>query len=313
MSSKFGLNTTGADVVAAYPERANGRVFLITGPSPRSIGEATAVALAAAHPAKIILVGRNPDKYRPAVDAIKAVDANIDAPVYGIDLGSIASVREGALKIAGENERIDVLINNAGIMGGPFSKTVDGIESHFATNHLGHFLLTNMLMHRVLKSDDPRIINLTSAGHFSGTGDYSDYNFEKRPYVWQPAYGQSKLANIHFSYHLAKVLGPRGVTSFSVHPGTIYDSNIFGTLSTEEYKNLQDLIAKSGGKPKTLQEGAATTLVAALDPELGKTHNGAYLADCQVAETRGEAAKIPDAPEKLWRLSETLVNETFAY
>ncbi|EJD39654.1 NAD(P)-binding protein [Auricularia subglabra TFB-10046 SS5] len=204
-------------------------------------------------------------------------------------------------------------------MGGPLTKTKDGIEKGFATNHIGHFLLTNKLMALLLKSDEPRIINVSSLGHMSGTGDYSDYNFEKTAYSWHAAYGQSKLArrilqlaNIHFTYALAKKLAPRGVTSLAVHPGTIYATNIFATLEPQEDAELRGFITATGSKLKSLEEGTATTIFAALDPNL-REHNGAYLADCQVSETTGPGAKVPDAPENLWKLSETLVGETFAY
>lgn len=313
MSNDFGPDTTAAQVVATYPERVQGRVFLITGPSPSSIGETTILALAAERPSKFILVGRNPGKYTPVVDAVKKINAEVPVRVYGIDLSSIASVRDGASKIISENDRIDVLINNAGVMGGPLAKTNDGIEERFATNHIGHFLLTNLLMPLLLKGDEPRIINVSSMAHMSGTGDYSDLNFEKTPYSWHAAYGQSKLANIHFTYALAKKLGARGVASFSVHPGTIFQTNIFAALEPAEDAELRGFVSATGAAIKTLEQGAATTVFAALGPDLGREHNGAYLSDCHISETTGPGARLPDAPENLWRLSETLVGETFAY
>lgn len=174
--------------------------------------------------------------------------------------------------------------------------------------------------------------------------DYDDYNFEKREYKWFNAYAESKLvsthdhrrsagltlckANIHFSQYLAQVLGPRGVLSIAVHPGSassprlrgrtltriaaIGGTNLVSTLPEDELVALKAYVASKNVKEKTLAQGAATTLVAVLDPAL-KEQNGAYLADCNVAPTLCEAAQRQDLPEKLWRISETLVNEIFAY
>lgn len=135
-------------------------------------------------------------------------------------------------------------------------------------------------------------------------------------------------ANIHFTYYLAKVLGPRGVTALSVHPGSkrvldpasarspgaaIWTTNLTTPLGDDGREALRTRLQELGIANKTGAEGASTTVYAALDPVLAAEHNGAYLEDCHVAETLCDGAKIPDAPEKLWRLSETLVNETFAY
>ncbi|KZV89635.1 putative short-chain dehydrogenase [Exidia glandulosa HHB12029] len=312
MATEFGHSTTADEVVTAFASQVKGRVFLVTGPSPGGVGEATVLALARGAPAKLILVGRTPAKYEPVTAAVRAIDSNIDVRVYGVDLSSLQSVREGALKIVAENEKIDVLINNAAVSGIPYSRTVDDIETTFATNHVGPFLFTNMLMRLLLKSDSPRIVNLSSGGHSDGTGEYDDYNWEARKYEWSKAYRESKLANIHFTQYLAKVLGPRGVVSLSLHPGTIWGTSLVSNLSKEDETKLQQYVESRGVVPKTLAQGASTTLVAALDPAM-KEHNGAYLSDCKVAPTLCPAAQQADLPEKLWRLSETLVKETFAY
>ncbi|KZV80926.1 putative short-chain dehydrogenase [Exidia glandulosa HHB12029] len=312
MSASFGHDTTADEVVAVFAPQVQGRVFLVTGSSPGSLGEATVLALARGRPAKIILVGRTPAKYEPVTAAVRAIDSSIEVRTYGIDFASLESVREGAPKIITDNEKIDVLINNAGVSGLPYGKTAEGIETTFATNHVGPFLFTNMLMRLLLKSDSPRIVNLTSGAHSQGTGDYDDYNWEKRKFEWFKVYGETKLANIHFTQYLASALGPRGVISLSVHPGTIWGTGLGTTLPQEEKTAIHNYVESLGVVPKTLAQGASTTLVAALDPAL-KEHNGAYLADCQVAPTLCPAAQQADLPEKLWRLSETLVNETFAY
>ncbi|EJD42215.1 putative short-chain dehydrogenase [Auricularia subglabra TFB-10046 SS5] len=311
MSHSFGATTTGDAVVTAFADRVKGRVFLITGPTPVGLGAATAYALAGGHPASILLVGRSPEKYGAVVEKIRSIDANIDVRVYAVDLGDIASTHEGAKKIAAEVDHIDVLINNAGVGGVPYKKTKDGIEEHFATNHIGHFLLTNILMPVILKSKEPTVVNLTSGAQAMGTGDYSDSNFEKTEYSWSKGYAQSKLANVHFTQSLATKLGPRGLVSFSVHPGVIWGTSLMSPLSDEDAQNLREF--SKNFTHKTPEQGVSTTLVAALDRRFGLKNNGAYLVDCQVAADSGNGAKVPGAADKLWELSEALVGERFAY
>lgn len=138
----------------------------MTGPSPGGIGAASVEALARGQPAALLLLGRTPAKYQSVVDAIRAIDPKIVVRVYGVDLSSLASVRAGAKDILADNERIDVIINSAGaLLGGPKSRSVDGYEMTFASNHLGHFLLTNLLMPALRKSAEPRVVNVSSLGH----------------------------------------------------------------------------------------------------------------------------------------------------
>ncbi|EJD49820.1 putative short-chain dehydrogenase [Auricularia subglabra TFB-10046 SS5] len=313
MAQTFGATSTASEVVATFAERVEGRVFLITGPTAGGLGAETAYALARAHPSSIILVGRSPAKYASVVERIRAIDPDIDVHVYGLDLGSIASTREGARKIAADVDHIDVLINNAGVMGIPCGKNQDGIEGHFATNHIGHFLLTNILMPVILKSKEPNVVNLTSATLAGGTGDYSDYNFERHEYTWGRAYSQSKLANLHFTEFLAQKLGVRGLVTLAVHPGVIWGTSLTTSLQDEQLDKVRQRDSAAGIRTKSVEEGAATTLVAALDRELGKKHNGAYMADCQVTDARGPGARVPGAPKALWELSEMLVDEKFSY
>ncbi|KZV94287.1 NAD(P)-binding protein [Exidia glandulosa HHB12029] len=308
MPQSFGFSTTSEEVVNAFADRVKGRIFLVTGPTPNGIGDYTLRALATAHPSTLLLLGRNPAKYTPVVDAVHAIDPNITVRVYGADLSSIASVREGAKAILSENERIDVLINSAGVMGLPLEYSVDGVEGHFATNHLGHFLLTNLLLPALKKSDEPRVVNVSSAGHRTGTGDYSDYNFRSREYTWELGYGQSKLANIHFSQALAK----RGITSLAVHPGVIWGTSLSPTLSQDVLDELRDRLNSFNVKSKTPTQGASTSLVAALDPK-GKEYNGSYMADCQVSPPLSDGVNKEGASEELWKLSEKLVGQEFAF
>ncbi|KZV94316.1 NAD(P)-binding protein [Exidia glandulosa HHB12029] len=309
--ANFGPATYNHEVVDAFANRVKGRIFLITGPAPNGLGDAAARALARGHPAAILLVGRSPAKYAPVVDAIKTVDSDIIVRIYGVDLNSLASVRSGAQAILNENDEkgIDVIINNAGVMRGALQYTVDGIEEHFQANHVGHFLLTNLLMPLLKKSVEPRVVNVSSGAYAAASGDYSDYNFKNREYTFMAGYAQGKLANVHFSQSLAK----RGIPSFSLHPGVILGTSVALDLPRDDGDQLVAESRERGLIFKELSQGASTTLVAALDPEIAQ-HSGAVLEDCQiVANPAGAGVKREGAAEELWELSERLVGQEFVF
>lgn len=154
-------------------------LVLITGPSQGGIGAETALSVAAASPALIILAGRSLSKIQPIIDQIKSSQSVVATRFVPLDLGSQASVRESAANINASVEKIDILINNAAIMACPFSKTVDGIESQFGTNHIGHFLLTNLILGKILAAGEgARIVNLSSSAHQVSDVRLDDWNFE---------------------------------------------------------------------------------------------------------------------------------------
>ncbi|KZW03825.1 NAD(P)-binding protein [Exidia glandulosa HHB12029] len=309
----WGHETDGDEVVKSYSQQVAGRIFAVTGPTPNGLGEGTVLALAKGLPAALLLIGRTPAKYAPVVQAVRAIDPSIDVRTYEIDLSSFSSIRAGASRVLADFPKVDVLINNAATNIRTYRRTVDGIEEIFATNYVGPFLLTNLLMPALLRSEAPRVVNLTSLVHREGTGDFSDCNFEKSEYKWWAAYAQSKLGNLLFTRRLATVLGHRGLVSLSVHPGTLWNTNALTLVPAEELQQLKILVTNEWQcKEKTLGQGVATTCVAALDPKLGEC-NGAYMEDCQVAEPHCPAAKSVDGPEELWNLSEEFVGETFVY
>ncbi|KZV83310.1 NAD(P)-binding protein [Exidia glandulosa HHB12029] len=308
MSDAFGFSTTGEEVVKAFSDRVKGRVFLVTGPAPNGVGGNIATALAHGHPAVILLVGRSPTKYTPIVDAIHSIDANITVRVYGADYTSFASVRAGAEKIVAENDKIDVIINSAGIMMRDLQYTGDGIEGHFQTNHLGPFLLTNLLVPLLKKSEEPRVVNVSSGTAQLASGDYKDYNFKEREYKYMLAYGQSKLACLHYT----QALVARGIDSVAVHPGTIKGTSLGVGFTEEESEKMFAMAIAHGIKLKEPAQGASTPLVAALDPK-AKDYETRWMEHCQPAKVAGPGSYKEGAPEEMWKLSEKLVGQEFTF
>ncbi|KAH7104401.1 NAD(P)-binding protein [Auriculariales sp. MPI-PUGE-AT-0066] len=303
--------TNGEEVVAAFPEQVAGRIFIITGPTTGNIGAATATALAKAKPAAIVLAGRTPSKFQQVADEIKRIDATVNVISVVLDLGSFASVRAAAKAILENDDisRVDVVVNNAGIMAQPYSLTSDGIESQFGVCHVGHFLFTNLLMPKLKLSDNPTIVNVSSSGHRFGLWDFSDYNWEKRPYnIWN-AYGQGKSANVLFTVSLAE----RGIRSIALHPGWVLGTELGSHIPEEEFNVLGQMIAATPAfeympNKKNIAQGASTVLVGALDQKLP---NGSYLHDCQVIDADPHAID-PALAKQLWELSNKLTGENFA-
>ena len=198
--------------------RLTGKTVIITGANT-GIGLETAVDMAQ-RDARVILACRNRQKGENAVAEVKRRCSNQNVVFVQLDLASLKSVRAFATKVLKEEPRIDILINNAGVMHTPYTKTEDGFELQFGVNHLAHFLLTNLLLDRIKESPSGRIVNLTSLGHKWGTINFDDLHGEKS-YSQTGAYFQSKLANILFTRSLAKRLQGTNVTAYSVHPGAV--------------------------------------------------------------------------------------------
>ncbi len=213
---------------------------------------------------------------------------------------------------------IDVLINSAGVMACPYSQTEDGFELQWHTNFLSHFLLTNLLLPKLLLSPHPRIVNISSSAHLVSDILYSDPGFSSgQKYNAILAYAQSKTANILFSVELNRRLGGRGIESFAVHPGAV-DTGLAKYFTPEMMSEGLELWARIGKqKPvrKALGQGCSTGLRAALDPGLG-VEGGCYLEDCQVTrEATSVAAWALDEKnaERCWKLAEEMIGEKFEY
>ena len=197
---------------------ATHKTVLITG-ATSGIGLEAAVELARGA-AALVLVGRDPARTGAALAEVKARSGSSNVESLLCDFSSQASVRQLAADYRARHQRLDILINNAGGVSTRRLLTVDGIEQTFAVNHLGYFLLTNLLLDLVIKSAPARIINVASTGHYRGTLDFDDLGFE-RGYQILKAYTRSKLANVLFTRRLARQLEGRGVTVNAVHPGGV--------------------------------------------------------------------------------------------
>lgn len=315
MSSAFGFSTTTDDVIAGID--LTGKRAVVTGASS-GLGVETARALAACG-AAVVMVARDPTKLDAAVAQVRDAQPGASLDTALLDLADLDSVRRGAADILARYPKIDLLINNAGVMACPLLRTAQGFEMQFGTNHLGHFLLTNQLAPALLAASSARVINLSSAGHRFAPVDMADPNYQQRAYDKWQSYGQSKTANVLFSVGLDQRLGDRGVRAFAVHPGMIMTE-----LSRHMEPTDFEQIAR-GRKPeelsfKSVAQGAATSIWAAVSPELeGK--GGLYLEDCNIAGPAEEGgdngveayALDPALADQLWTMSQDMAGERFDY
>ncbi len=225
-----------------------GRTFVVTGGNT-GIGLAAVKALASKR-AKVILACRNLDKGNAALAVIKASQGDADVIVAKLDLASLASVAEFADWCTANLPRIDVLINNAGVMDMPLSWTADGFEMHFGTNVLGHFALTGRLLPLLCNASGSRIVTMSSVGHWFGKLEFDNLAAEK-PYSKTAAYAQSKLANLVFAYELQRRLARAGSTSISVgaHPGVTSSDLGRNSMSSKIALRLYGQSALNGALP----------------------------------------------------------------
>jgi len=319
----YGADTTTDEVLEGVD--LSGRHFMVTGASS-GLGEESARALSSAG-ATVTMLGRNPEKLDAAVERIKAKTPSADVQTGIVDLADISSIRSYAEGFLQTEMTIDVLINNAGVMACPFMKTSDGFEMQFGTNHIGHFLLTNLLMSSIRSGKDPRIVNLSSAGHTHSDVNLDDPNYERTEYNAWESYGRSKSANIHFTRELVRRHGDK-LQSFAVHPGVIMTElgrHLTPELMEEMVERVKarstssDEAKETGGLPfKSMEAGAATQVWAATTHDLGE-NNGAYLGDCRVGVEGGNPSEngyLPyiyneETAKGLWVLSEQLVQQEF--
>jgi retinol dehydrogenase 14 len=274
----------------------DGKVVLITG-GTSGIGKAAATALASMG-ANVVVTGRDEERGRSAVAEIRAESGNDTVELMLADLGVQTEVRRLAREFEERHDRLDVLINNAGVVQSKRTETPDGIETTLAVNHLAPFLLTNLLLDLLKKSAPSRIITVASEGQRWGKIDLDDLQSRRR-YRSFRVYGMSKLANIMFTYELAARLEGTGVTANCVHPGgvnTNFGNNNrgFTTLLFRAFKPFM----------RSPEEGADTIIYLASSPDVeGMT--GKYLSDRKVI-TASEEAYDETLRKKLWEASEEL-------
>ena len=311
IGSGFGAASTAAEVIAGRD--LTGKTIVVTG-GYSGIGIETVLAFRS-EGAKVVV---------PARDVAKAKANLADMPGVRLEIMDLldpGSIDAFAEQFLGDNEKLHILVNNAGIMAPPLARDGRGYESQFAANHLGHFQLTCRLWPALVAAQGARVVALSSYGHRRAGVNFHDPNFERRPYDPWIAYGQSKTANALFAVALDSIGQRQGVRAFSVHPGGIVTGLI--RYMSQAQIDASEIIDKTG-KPiidpennkKTPQQGAATTVWCATSPQLDGM-GGVYCENCDIAralpsddskELHGVRPRATDpvAAGRLWQLSEQL-------
>lgn len=279
--------------------RTDGKVALITGANT-GIGKETAIELAK-RGAKVYIACRSVERGKAALEDIRTKSGSKNVYLLQLDLGSFKSIRSCANEFLQREDSLHLLINNAGVMACPPKKTEDGLEMQIGTNHMGHFLLTMLLLDTIKRSAPARIVNVSSIASMYGTINQDDLMSENNYTPWD-MYCQSKLANVLFTKELARRLKGTGVTTYSLHPGAI-DSDLsrhlgdsYGKVLGSMYRTMSPFFLKT---PKA---GAQTTLYCTLDPEIEHL-TGSYFSDCKLAKNNKLADDV-ELCQWLWQQSE---------
>ncbi len=316
ITSQFGARTTALQAVQGISLK--GRNAMVTG-GASGLGLETSRALVAAG-AALTLAVRNLEQGHAASDTLRSEYPGADVAVGLLDLSNLATVRQFAADWLASGKALDILINNAAIMACPLTRTAQGWEAQFATNHVGHFALTTALLPALQKAasatGDARVVCLSSSGHKIGGVDFDDIHYERREYNKWNAYGQAKSANALMALGLHLHYGEQGLTANAVHPGGIM-TGLQKFLPIEEMRAMGWL--KADDTPldifKNPTQGASTSVWAATAPQL-KGHSGLYLEDCKQAlptvpgdRVSGYAPHIADATaaQRLWTVSQALL------
>jgi len=294
----------------------SGKVTIVTGASSGlGVESARVLALRGAH---VVVAVRDVKKGEETVqNLVSQSEGKLNSnqfEVSALDLGSFQSVKDFASRFLASGRPLNILLNNAGIMATPTLQLVEGYESQFATNHLGHFLLTVLLAPALVKGAPSRVVSVSSVAHKRSNVHLDDINFSNRPYEKWSSYGQSKTANILFAIELNKRLASKGVQAFSLHPGGIM-TGLQVNVSKDEMRAMGwiDENGNLNSRFKTIPQGAATSLYAATSPDLdGK--GGVYLEDNQISHIDpkdpkvfggwSDHAKDEQAAARLWEISE---------
>lgn len=281
--------------------RLDGKTVVITG-SNTGIGKETARDLSL-RGARVVMLCRDLEKAKTAAEEIHKESGN-PVGVYHLNLSSLASIRNTVAALAQVEHKIHILINNAGVMMCPYWETADGFEMQLGTNHLGHFLLTLLLLEQLKAAAPARIITVSSIAHIQGRIHWEDLHM-KKSYDPKKAYCQSKLANVLFSRELGRQLQGTGVTTYSLHPGVVQTE-----LGRHIHQSVNGFIHWAfhffgNFLFKTVKQGAQTTIYCAVTEDLS-AHTGKYYSDCAEKCPHPNALSDEDA-ERLWKMSLQLV------
>ncbi len=288
-----------------------GKLALITGANS-GIGFHAARFLAA-RGARILMACRSPDKGQQAVSAILADNPVVAPELIRLDLADLASIHSCASKLSASYPRLDILINNAGVMALPRRQTKDGFEMQFGINHLGHFALTGLLLNSLLSAPAARVVTVSSSMHLFGKMNFDDLNAEKRYQKWS-AYGQSKLANLLFAYEIQRRLARNGFSTISLgcHPG-FASTNLQIAGPRMEGSQVKVLFNKVVNRlfAQSAQMGALPVLYAAVSSQLSGSE---YIGPGSFGGYRGYPKKVKssaashdvEVAAQLWTVSEEL-------
>ncbi|MBU9719965.1 MULTISPECIES: SDR family oxidoreductase [Bacillaceae] len=278
--------------------RENQQITLVTGANS-GMGKATSLAFAKLG-THVVMMCRNKEKGEAARQEVVSESGNHSVDLHICDLGNLEDIRQFAQTFNLNYPKLDVLINNAAIITTKRKETGDGFELQFGVNHLGPFLLTNLLLEKLKTASSARIINVSSGAHKIGTIDFNDLQTQHKKYRTFSVYGQSKLANILFTNELARRLEDTNITANSLHPGAVA-TNLGIDRETGFGKTIVRML-----RPffKTPEEGADTAIYLATSPEVAGV-SGKYFINRKVVKTK--KAEDPTVAKKLWEVSEKLV------
>jgi NAD(P)-dependent dehydrogenase (short-subunit alcohol dehydrogenase family) len=301
VTTPFGATSTAAEVIAGID--LTGKRAIVTG-GASGLGEATARTLASAG-ADVIIAVRNLEAGQQAANRIIESTKNPNVHVGLLDLADQASVKAFVASWEGP---LDILVDNAGVMANPESRTAEGWEIQFATNHLGHFALTVGLHDALAAAGHSRVVVLSSVGHVNGPVRFDDLDFTKEPYDPWLAYAQSKTANILFAVEAAKRWEKDGIAVNSLNPGRIWNTNLGRHIETPP--QTFDPKGSTGVSEKSTEQGAATSTLLAASPLVDGV-TGKYFEDCEEAVPFQDGVRRgvkgyaldPENARKLWAVS----------
>jgi NAD(P)-dependent dehydrogenase (short-subunit alcohol dehydrogenase family) len=287
----------------------SGQVIIVTGANSGIGFEATKELVR--HGAQVIMACRSVEKATAALSKLQADIPSANAEVMALDLGDLDSVRAFATAFQAKYNRLDVLINNAGVMIPPYGKTAQGFELQIGVNHLGHFALTGLLLNSLLTTPASRVVTVSSGAHQFGKMDFDDLHWEQKEYNANAAYGQSKLANLLFTYELQRKLNQAETRTLALaaHPG-------WSATNLQQHSTLATTLNPYFAQSQAM--GALPTLRAAVDPHAS---GGQYYGPGGLMEMRGypvvvssnEASHNLSDAQKLWQVSEELTGVQFSF